>query len=296
MKRIITLVWAILFAFVGAVPGYASGYMTSEDDTTEIVNAKRELVAQHSDEYIANFRNTTEGEERQARIVDLICRMQTGELDSQTAIDRLEENGVYRLETDANESDIAVASEPGNVKLNNVTVTYDSYNDTWIVSGGGYWLSDAYWRDDTYPYIGIGKKDIGDYDAVGISLYNTSGTYNTRIIESYGYCSSGVEEKYNYNPTICDGRQGAVFEYQDMINNIDGDVVYLGERFAAVVVYDADFTNFNGYARAFYLHTWSSAVINEIGFGSSDKTWQFNVSITNEEKSFSCYSSGETRF
>lgn len=296
MKKIIALLWSVIFTFAGVVPIYASGYMTSDTETMEIVNAKRELVAQHSDEYIADFRNTIEGEERQARIVDLICRMQTGELDSQTAIDALEENGVYMLDTGTNENDVVVASEPGNVKLNNVTVTYDSYNNTWIVSGGGYWLKDAYWSDDIYPYVGVGKKNIGDCDAVGISLYNTSGTYNTRVIESYGYCSSGVEEKYNYNPTICDGSQGAVFEYQDMVNNIGGDVVYLGKRFAAVIVYDANFTNFNGYARAFYLHTWSSAVIKEIGFGSSGKTWQFNVSITKEEYSFSCYSSGETRF
>lgn len=296
MRKSMALVLAGLITFTSVISVNASGFMTSEKEISETVIAKRELVEQHSDEYIPNFRNTEEGDERQNRVVDLLCKMQTGEIDSQTAIDALEDEGIYKLEDNIQGDNVVVASEPGNIKLNDVTVNYDSYNNTWIVTGGGYWRSVSYIRAEMDFYPGFGKCNIGGYDAVGISLYNTSGTYNTRVVESYGYCSSDVESKYNYNPTICDGRQGAVFEYQDMVNTIDGEFVYLGKRFAAVMVFDANFANFNGYARAYYLHTWKNAVIDSIGFGTDGKTWTFNVSITNKANSFACYSSGETRF
>lgn len=57
----------------------------------------------------------------------------------------LESIGVYELKApcDKNEAAIPYSTEPSNVKINDVTVLFDSYNNQWLVCGGGYWPDDS---------------------------------------------------------------------------------------------------------------------------------------------------------
>ncbi len=100
---------------------------------------------------------------------------------------------------------------------------------------------------------------------------------------------------------ICEGRKGAFFEYQDkaVVTATTGffsSYKYIGKHFAAMVIYDSNFANFNGYARTNYIHTWSNAQIENVSFGANGDSPTFQVTIANSSKSFNCFSTSETRF
>lgn len=245
----------------------------------EIVSAKQALAHNHAQEYRENYSLTDEAKEREKNIVDLVCKMQANVIDKSIACSELESIGVYELKAPVtkNEAAIPYSTEPSNVKINDVTVLFDSYNNQWLVCGGGYWPDDSKWIKDVptnfWPSVGQ-QLNVGGYDGIGVKLYNTSGTYNTRVKRSYAYYSDGDNDYYNYNPMICEGRKGAFFEYQDkaVVTATTGffsSYKYIGKHFAAMVIYDSNFANFNGYARTNYIHTWSNAqrinVVNCVG-------------------------------
>ena len=274
---------------------------------SDIVRAKQQLARIHSDEFIANFKDTAEYVQRNERIVKLVCKMQAGVLDPNAACSELESMGIYKLETVDPEQNTTIvpASEPANIKMNDVTTLYDSYTGRWLVGGGGYWQDDSAWLDDVplnfFPTVGQ-SLNVGGYDGVGVKLYNTSGTYNTRLIESYAYYTAGdPTEYYNYNPSISDGSKGAYFQFQDraIVTATTGfysSYKYVGRNFSVMLVYDSNFSNFSGYARTQYTHTWSNAQISQVSFGANGTSPTFEVTIQNANNSFNIYSSGETRF
>lgn len=249
------------------------------------VNAKMELQMQHADEYIADLEHTEAGVKRTERIVEVMGKIQAGAVDADEAYTELEEMGVYRLDTE--EESVMPLSSPADVVINRVAIVYDAAQAQWVVSGGGYWVNDAAWK---------AEKILRGYDGIGVKLYNTSGTYNTRVLYSSVYYSDGgSNERRHNNPSVSDGRQGVFFQYEDA--KITGGLfgsndTYLGKHFSATSVYDNNFSNFHGYARTQYTHTWSNSVINSISIGVDS----FGIGVTDVSNSFTCFSSGETHF
>lgn len=294
----VILVWAFILS--------CCTFVSADDYTvSDIVLAKRALAEKHKDEYIENYSITKEAAERKEQVVEYICKMQAGLLDVVAATSSLEALGVYKLETPIQEDAIyARTTQPSDISMSNPMTYYDSYNNQWFICGGGAWDDDNAWIDDVpaniLPYVGQ-QLNVGGYDGVGIKIYNTSGTYNTRVVESYAYYSDGNNDYYNYSPSIYDGRKGAFFQYQDKAVvaatvGLVSSYNYIGKHFSAMVIYDSNFKNFNGYARTCYTHTWSSAQIDSVSFGTDGNAYTFQLSISNARYSFSCYSSGETVF
>lgn len=271
-----------------------SVFATQPNDT---LSAKETLAKLHADEFMPNYASTDAAEVRDSTVLDLICKIQTGEIDEQGALDTLESNGIYKLAQEDTESNVATpASTSSNVVLNMPSVYYDSYNNQWIVSGGGYWSNDNGWINDAGFGAFASEKNIGSEDIVGVVLYNTSGTYSTRVVRSYAYYSDGTDESYNYNTLILNGQKGAAFEYQDKASYENGTYSYMGKHFCALVVYDSNFSSFHGYARTYYCHTWSQAEVTSIAFGASGNESTFEVNIANQVYSFQAYSGSEKHF
>lgn len=271
----------------GTVAGAAA------EPASPIVQAKRALAARYADEYNPAFARTAEGQAQNDRAEELFAQMVCGLVDEDAALEQLEDWGLHKLDMEVVQ-DPATRSQPSNVTLNNAAIMYNGGTGQWWVGGGGYWNSDAAWYADSN-----GTGNVGGYDGIGVKLYNTSGTYNTQVIESYAYISNGMGfSGYVYNPSISDGRQGAFFEYQDeTAYHPDGynSRCYMGRHFSCTIKYNSNFTNFNGYARTAYAHTWSSADISSIGFGLSSSP-NFSISFSSSSDKFTCYSTGETRF
>lgn len=202
-------------------------------------------------------------------------------------------------------NDIVLMSQPSDVTLNQPIISYDSQTNHWIVTGGGYWRNTSWFNDVNniwWGYIGE-TKNVGNYDSVGITYYNTSGTHNCTVLSSYGYWTdhNGWTEE-SHNPSYGDGL-GVAFDYQDIIRRkkwggwVDpADTTYLGDGFAASITYDYNFVNYNEYARTFYVHTWETAQINSITFGGHGTTFGVNISITNSRYSFKAFNDSDAHF
>ena len=271
----------------------------------DIVKAKKMLVEQHKGKAI----NLSE-EEKNARtrmIEKKVAKLVAHNASLSEINANMNALGVYLLETPKNNnSEITPLSQGSDVTMNAPIIIYDPYTSRWTVTGGGYWKNTNWFNDITNVWVGyIGEtKNVGNYDSVGIAFYNTSGTYNTKVISSYGYWTdhNGWTGE-SYNPSHGDGRYGVAFDYQDVIKlqRLDlwidpEDVTYLGNGFAASITYDSNFTNYNGYARSFYVRTWSKAKINSISFGVSGKQFGVNFNISDAQNSFQVFSGSDTTF
>ena len=299
-KKVVSL---LLVMVMSTMMFNLQGRASNNEEISDLVEAKRELVAAHSDNYIEGYSETAEGQERSNYVTQLINKMQAGVVDEAEAKAALEALGVYKLEVESAENNVNLrASQSGDVPLNNVTTFYDSTANEWYLAGGGTWGTG--WLNDvpliSLPIVGS-MHNIGGNDGVGIKIYNTSGTYNTYVKRSQLYYSDGTNDYYNYNPTIYDGQQGAYFQFQDkvVVESVDYPSVYyryIGKHFAVTIVYDGNFTNFHGYARTQYNHTWSSAQITAVNFGVDGDKVKFSVGIQNSTHSFECFSNGELKF
>lgn len=286
MKKLLSLVLAVLLI----LPTLGNIAYAQSGSLSEIVDAKQALAALHSDKYIENYNNTAGAAQRNTTVAELVSKMQCGEVDKETALNTLEKIGVYELDTEVAETSVSVMSVASDITLNAATVLYDSYCDQWIVSCGGYWNNEAWATETGSGYLG----NVGGCDAIGLSIYSTSGTYNTKIVDSYAYYSDGDEtSSYVYSPSLSSGTNGSIFEYQDNIHYSNSNRRYIGKHFAVVVNYDSSFENFHGYVRGYYAHTWSTAYISSIAFGTGGT---YIVTIQNSAYSFKCQSSSETRF
>ena len=190
--------------------------------------------------------------------------------------------------------------------MNSVWITYDATTSRWNVTGGGYWKNTNWWGDRPGGWWGYSgeTKNVGGVDSVGITYYNTSGTYNTAVISSMGYATdqNGWSE-YMYNPSHGNGRYGVAFDFQDKIKlkNVCGvcyasDSTYFGSGFSASVTYDSNFSNYNGYARTMYAHTWSDTTINSIGFSGGGSNFGVTVSWSSSSNRFAIFNGSDTTF
>ncbi len=201
-----------------------------------------------------------------------------------------------------NKPTIVPTSDGGDIKINDVIIMYDSYNDSWVVGGGGYWRNTS-WQDDSFlsgfwgmPWAGA-TQNIGGHDGIGVALYNTSGQ-KPRLISSYAYVHDGNgQEEYYYNPMNLDTSIGVFFDFQDYLYLKDsyvvwGNITYMGYGFSATAIYDSSFANYNGRARTYYAHTWDSTNITDVGITNSG----FNIGFSHDKSKFAIYQTGETIF
>lgn len=276
-KKINCLIIGMVLVFQGLINVYAA------DDSA--INSKVQLQEQHETEYDSTLEGTDKGLLRTDTITKILEKAQAGIIDFETAYAELEKMGVYAIDNGESE-EVMPLSSPAAVTINRVSVVYDAAQAQWVVSGGGYWNNDAAWKADS---------SMSGYDGIGIKFYNTSGVYNSRVLYSSVYYSDGgSNEARHSNPNVSNGKEGTYFEYEDryISGGLFGSDSYLGKHFSATIVYDKNFSNYHGYARAQYTHTWGSAVITSVGVGTDS----FQIGISNVQNSFTCFSSGETVF
>lgn len=213
---------------------------------------------------------------------------------------QLNQAGIYFYRP-IEEPSVQPLSDRNGVKMNNAIVAYNSTDGTWMVSGGGYWLNYYYYMDDLpgwawYPSVGD-RKDVGGYDAVGVSVINQSGSV-PGLVRSYAYVRDDTDyDEYHYNPTNGNHRDGVIFEYQDyekcLTSGLNGYTSsYVGHGFSAMAVYDSSFKNWNGQAKTIYTHTWSKGQIEGISVGNGG----FTVSLSNANQGWTITSNSTVSF
>lgn len=165
------------------------------------------------------------------------------------------------------------------VYLNRVFITYDANNSTWVVTGGGYWISSSYLSDAGTPSPIFGAINVGGQDAVGVSFTSTSGTAPA-LVSASGYVHDGHGNDMTLtNPYSIDSSRGVVFQYQDQAYCSDDlfDTWYMGYGFSAQGIYSSSFSQYHGHARTYYAHTWHTCHITSIGVGnfSFSASWSY---------------------
>ncbi len=199
---------------------------------------------------------------------------------------------IYSCETSSVINGRSVGST--DVQMSRVIISYNSNNNTWCVTGGGYWITNSYEDDAPSPSILFGARDVGGHDAVGFALINTSGTIPT-LISSSGYVHDGNGRSMNLtNPYNSDSSVGLVFQYQDEVyysNNLQ-ETWYMGYGFAAQGIYSGDFSNYHGKARSYYAHTWEDCAINSIGISKDG----FSASWSHSAYGWEIYNNSDVNF
>ncbi|MEA3572469.1 hypothetical protein U9M73_21305 [Paenibacillus phoenicis] len=204
------------------------------------------------------------------------------------------------------ESLVSPSSQGSDVTLNKVLITYDAQTGYWFVAGGGSWKNNNWSADvPTFLIPSVGdSKNVGGMDAIGVTYYNTSGDYNASVISSLGYWHDGEGNSVESNsPSEGNGKYGVAFEFQDKaivtsVNYVTGYYTYkyLGQGFSAVVTYNSNFTNWNGKARTFYAHTWSSTNISSISLNGSNSGFGASVTFSSSSNNFKIYNDADTSF
>lgn len=290
----------------------AEGQKVFDHSELDIVTGKKDLVETYKD----NAVEMSEAElvQRAQYIESVIADLSSRGYDQDDIALELENYGVFRLNSPSVNSDNVLYSEPADVVSNQVSIFFDSLPQNWVVYGSGAWVNDN-WFDDMPGGGWTSKgqiKNLGNFNAVGITYYNTSGRYDTRVVSSYANIMSdkGDENGNTWNlistsPSSGDGQYGVSFQFQDKVKLIGSpwqivipksDFSYLGASFNVMITYDKNFTNWNGNARAFYVHTWDEAVINKISFNVSGKEFGVEFDISNSNKSYPAFSNRDTSF
>ncbi|QCT01795.1 hypothetical protein E6C60_1077 [Paenibacillus algicola] len=219
--------------------------------------------------------------------------------------EKLKEKKIHKLDLPQDYT-VTPMSQPSDVNMNAVNIYADGQTGNWYVTGGGSW-NDLTWTADApsfrlYPNVGS-KKNVGGYDTVGITYYNTSGTYGTTVLSSQGYWHDGVGNSWSsYSPSHGDGKLGAAFDFQDKVRitkvNWDGSYsyVYEGKGFAATLTYTPNFVYYNGKARTFYGHTYNQATVDNVTFGASTGDFGVDIQLSNTSQGFKAFNNSDTNF
>lgn len=207
----------------------------------------------------------------------------------------LERKGVYILDTPVVDDVTTFSStvDASYVRMSTPIVYYNEYTDTWGVAGGGYYI-DISWITSM---LALGKtRDIGGYDAYGVTFTNTQGKYTSRIVSQYAYINDGNgHERVSNSLNDGDGRNGYGFRFQDYgvaaeqaTNGLLYLKYYVGKHFATVVTFTSDFANYAGIATSYYVHTYDKAELRSVSLSTSSG---LSFAVTVEESSFPAYSS-----
>lgn len=192
--------------------------------------------------------------------------------------EELERYGMYLYSEETNTP--TPASDSSDVRLSAPSIYYSTTGQCWYVTFSGYWLTDEWLNESS------GNGNVGSQDAYGVYFSNTSGTFNSAIEDCYFRISNvgGANLRYteNLSSVNVDDEDGFFFKLQDKI--ING--TYQGEEWYGWCIYDSSFGSYSGYAYAFYIHTYSSCVINSITLGATPDGHIYEVEFTNAAYSF----------
>lgn len=274
---------------------------------TTHVEAKQELA----DKYIHLRKNLSEKELEQRtldvqRELNVIASdMAAGKKTEKEAKLELEKMDVYILET-PEYTDITPFSSGSDITMNAVMITYDANTSRWTVTGGGFWKNKNWYNDRPGGvWVGGQTKNVGGLDSVGVTLYNTSGSYSgVSVVSSLGYVTdhNGWND-WLYNPSHGDGRNGIAFDFQDKMRLSSSctscskeDFTYFGTGFSASVTYNSKFSNYHGNARTFYAHTWNTTTINGIGFSGGSGSYGVTINWSSTSNKFSIFNGSDKSF
>ncbi len=181
---------------------------------------------------------------------------------------------------------IGIMSQNGDVNVIKPSVYYEAWEQTWTITFGGNWKNNNW----TYDRIGVGN--IGNVDGYGVGFTNVTKPYTSYVVRQYAYIT---DQDNNYtvsttNRSDGDGSLGFGFRLQDYIYQglIEGK--YVGYKWYGSCTYNSSFGSYSGLATSYYIHTWSNAVINSIGFNASTTGAGLVLGITNAHNSFPAYS------
>lgn len=293
MRKIISIL-VTLTIFLLSVPT-VFGTQIGMSDT---VKAKHEFADSYAYEYVPGYDKTSENELRIQQINELQIKISTGEIEKEKGYALLEQLGVHRFETEQMSS-VAVAANPqsSDVTIDAVVITYDGPTAQWTLTGCGRW-NNRNWRN-TVNFPSIPREgnsvSVGGNDGIGLILYNTSGTYNTTMIRSYLYADTIIT-----SPSYKNGQKGVFFQFRDYasyisLNGALPNWEYSCRSFVISATYDSHFSDYDGYAQVQYTHTWGNCSVlgvNGLTFDGSG----FALNLSNNVQTFTCYSSGDTRF
>lgn len=299
MKKVITLIFAVLFLVSLCVP---AGAISIDEEPSSSTMTKAEFA-----EYCHNLNSA------KARTASVLSQGEVDQLLMQYALsqsstertqleNQLNAAGVY-IYSDGSEYQVSPLSVANDVILNAVICSYNDNTGDWSLVGGGYWPTISPVIEDYGGITGFlgDTYDVGGVDAVGITITNTSGTVPA-LKASSGMIHDGLGNSITLNnPSTGNTSAGIAFEYQDYLTVIEVGLInntlsYMGYGFSAVMRFDSSFMNWNGSARTFYAHTWNSTTISEIQLGVSSETLGVDITWSVNSNKFLAYNSSDTVF
>lgn len=200
--------------------------------------------------------------ERDRLLCKLVCGVvnanRRDEIDRQAEIiDSLAELGVY-ITNDAVRL-YHMDSAIGSIRYTDVIAAHDTVEDTLLLGGGIRHISlDLTGVCPLLPYKNW-ISCVGDYDGLGISLYDTNDEYGA-LVDTWLYVSTDAANgKVSRAPAIADSSRGVYHEYQDYVSVSDFDrfapVYEYSGNFAVVFAEYSGYGDFHGSASLQYLHT-----------------------------------------
>ncbi len=298
MKKLIKKISAFAITFGILITSFSFG-VSAESPSPEPVLTKAQFANLHSTKNNMEFTSSMDKEDRYNFLLqyfasscvstDLVTPSKNSE-GLTIADEKLNPLGFYIYSYQ--EPDISLMSSQNDVKINNVTILYDSNDNTWSLVGGGYWLTDN-WKKEI-----SGNGNINGRDGVGIAITNLTGSSSHGFApkESYAYVHDGNNNSITVtNRTFANYEQGVFFEYDDYVsdNYFWSTPKYMGYGFSAAMIYDNDlFLAYNGRATTYYAHTWQSSSITSIGASTTG----FSIGFSDYDHSFYAYSNQAKAF
>lgn len=303
MRKIFAVFLSVLIIMSLFVPAFADA-APSYDDSLVARNMTKAEFADYCDE-LASSKSRSVSMLSEEEILDLLGAYSMSTDEKRAEYESiLNDHGcyIYSCTSAAN-----TRSQPGDVSMGTVAITYIPYTQEWVVGFSGRWTSvdpveDEWDELESLPEIDD-TQNIGGLDAAGIIFYNTSGSTPNMLSSMCKVTNDGDLEYTTTSPSTYNSAQGVAFQYQDYARvlgyqNWLTEVVYdyLGHVFTVSMTFDSSFEFFNGAARGFYVHTWDQTSITSIGFSADVTGFGLDLSWSNEGYSFQCYSNSDTQF
>ena len=188
--------------------------------------------------------------------------------------------GVYVYDTDTRSSTMQPRSTGSDVTVLAPTVIYDAILRQWTVTCGGNWKNNN-WNE------AVVNGNIGGVDAFGVGYTNTSGTYNSYVVDAMAYITDQNQTTTvrTENRSDGDGQKGFGFRLQDYKTNGQ----YVGYKWYGSCTYDYRFGSYSGIATGYYVHTYSQGNVSAVTFGAGGMSAVVDFTISNEDYSFPAY-------
>jgi hypothetical protein len=195
----------------------------------------------------------------------------------------LETYGSYVMNPSNDE--ITAFTYNGDVTVSTPTVYYNSYNNTWTVTCGGFWKNNN-WMNDR-----VVNGYMGGQDGFGVGYTSITGTYQSSVVSASAYLNDGIvnESAPTSNRSDGDGSQGFGFRIQDYTYASGSSTYYVGKNFGGLCNYDSWFSSFGAVATGYYSHNYNGVSISSVNFGVSGKTGGVNVLFTNSSYGWTAY-------